>query len=108
HPQAQQHSSSPWARYDPSRELATGCYCVLVVSDHGRSRLLDDGSWRMGVLVALAHATVREPLAPSLLHCDGTSWVPCRAGRVDDHRGRTSTLHDLRPFANGRVGIPSR
>ena len=88
-------------RYRAARKLAAGADHILVVPDHGRIGISDDGARPAQPVVALARVALRIPAAASLRDGDGPGGLYRRTCGLDHHRNRTAAVHGVWAFANG-------
>ena len=93
------------ARHRASRKLAAGADHVLVVPDHGRPRIADDGARPAQPVDALARHALQHAAAAHVCDRDGPGGLHRRAGGLDHHRDRAAAVHGLWTAADGRLGF---
>ena len=84
-----------------ARKLAARADHLLVIQDHGRNGIADDGARPSQPLGALARHSPPIPIAAYFRHGDGPGWLHCRAGGLDHHGDRAPAVHGVRAITNG-------
>ena len=88
-------------RHRAARKLAARADHLLVIQDHGRNGIADDGARPSQPLGALARHSPPIPIAAYFRHGDGPGWLHCRAGGLDHHGDRAPAVHGVRAITNG-------
>ena len=88
-------------RHRAARKLAAGADHILVVPDHGRNGISDDGAWAVQPVGTLARYTLPFAVAASVRDGDGAGGLHRRARGLDHDRDRTPAVHGVWSVANG-------